>query len=65
MRNNIFSALLFVAAQLNAQTTGQNYVKSETMLDSLGQRRQTTVQYYDGLGGPTQRVTNAPCGKQN
>ena len=59
MRNNIFSALLFVAAQLNAQTTGQNYVKSETMLDSLGQRRQTTVQYYDGLGRPTQSVTNA------
>ncbi len=55
----ILSALLFVAAQLNAQTTGQNYVKSETMLDSLGQRRQTTVQYYDGLGRPTQSVTNA------
>ncbi len=55
----ILSALLFVAAQLNAQTTGQNYVKSETMLDSLGVRRQTTVQYYDGLGRPTQSVTNA------
>ena len=59
MRNNIFSALLFIAAQAAAQTSSQNYVKSETMLDSLGQRRQTTVQYYDGLGRPTQSVTNA------
>ncbi len=59
MRNNIFSALLFIAAQAAAQTSSQNYVKSETMLDSLGVRRQTTVQYYDGLGRPTQSVTNA------
>ena len=59
MRNNIFSALLFIAAQAAAQTSSQNYVKSETMLDSLGQRRQTIVQYYDGLGRPTQSVTNA------
>ena len=44
---------------LFSQTSSQNYVKSETMLDSLGQRRQTTVQYYDGLGRPTQSVTNA------
>ena len=56
---NILSALLFIAAQAAAQTSSQNYVKSETMLDSLGQRRQTTVQYYDGLGRPTQSVTNA------
>ncbi|MBO5612560.1 MAG: hypothetical protein J5918_08195, partial [Prevotella sp.] len=61
MRNkaNILSALLFIAAQAAAQTSSCNYVKSETMLDSLGVRRQTTVQYYDGLGRPTQSVTNA------
>ncbi len=36
------------APRLFAQTTTQNYIVSETMLDSTGSRSMKSVQYYDG-----------------
>lgn len=45
---------LFMAHKTKAQLSNDNYVMSETMLDSNGTSSYKTVQYYDGLGRPTQ-----------
>ena len=55
----LFISLLLSATCL-AQTTTENYVKSETMLDAGGTVSMTSVQYYDGLGYPT--VCLSPTG---
>ena len=36
------------------QTPGKNYVMTETMLNSSGTRKIVAVQYYDGLGRPSE-----------
>ena len=42
----------------SAQDTGRNYVLTSRYLDSLGVRSVTTVQYFDGLGRPSQQCTD-------
>ncbi len=46
------------AASAVAQTTTENYVKSEVFINGSG-GKVTTVQYYDGLGRPTLNATNS------
>ena len=41
-----------------AQTTSENFVKSETFINGNG-GKVTTVQYYDGMGRPTLNATNS------
>ena len=43
---------------LRAQTTTANYVKTETMLSANEAKKQTTVQYYDKKGRPSQLVSD-------
>lgn len=52
------SVIFAPTALLRAQTTMANYVKTETMLSANGTRKQTTVQYYDKKGRPSQLVTD-------
>jgi RHS repeat-associated protein len=55
MKRHIITALLFaVPVLLPAQVPTQNYVKSTQMLD--GGRSLNTIQYYDGLGRPFEKV---------
>lgn len=57
--------LLMVSQILYAQSSGENYITTETFLDSLGTKKVTSVQYYDGLGRPNVLATNglSPNGK--
>lgn len=50
---------------LHSQTMSHNFVKTETMLDSLSLHRTAVVQYYDGLGRPDVLAQNGldPSGK--
>ena len=41
-----------------SQSAGTNYRLTETMLDSLGSHKITTVDYYDGLGRPVLTTTD-------
>ena len=43
-----------VCLPASAQTAGKNYVMTETMLNSSGTRKIVSVQYYDGLGRPSE-----------
>ena len=55
MTKHIISTLLSVTpVLLSAQVSTQNYVKSTQMLD--GGKSLTTIQYYDGLGRPFEKV---------
>lgn len=55
MKRHIISTLLFaVPVLLQSQVPTQNYVKSTQMLD--GGQSQSTIQYYDGLGRPFEKV---------
>ena len=55
MKRHIISTLLFaVPVLLQSQVPTQNYVKSTQMLD--GGQSLSTIQYYDGLGRPFEKV---------
>lgn len=57
--NKTIQLLLFlslVPALCMAQTTTENYVKTEAMLDTAGTSSVKSVQYYNGLGYPTLSV---------
>ena len=41
-----------------SQSAGTNYRLTETMLDSLGSHKITTIDYYDGLGRPVLTTTD-------
>ena len=56
------AVLLFSPAIMLAQSSDQNYVKTETMLDANGSKAQASVQYYNGLGYPTVSVGNTGDG---
>ena len=52
-------AIIFAPpAILRAQTTTANYVKTETMLSADGTKKQTTIQYCDKKGRPSQLVAD-------
>ena len=50
--------LLMVSQISHAQSSNPNYITTETFLDSLGTKKVTSVQYYDGLGRPNVLATN-------
>lgn len=51
--------LIQIALILSLRTAiGQNYVKTETFLDSNGTRKVTSIQYFDGIGRPNLSATN-------
>ncbi len=52
----LLALLTLQAGSLQAQTATQNYVKTETMLDTEGRESLKAVQYYNGLGYPTLSV---------
>ena len=59
-KTTIFATLAMLHISINkvfAQTTTQNYIVSETMLDSTGFRSMKSVQYFDGLGRPNVLAT--------
>ena len=49
--------LLMVSHITHAQTSGRNYIMTETMLDSLGTKIVKSVQYFDGFGRPNVLAT--------
>ena len=53
----ILTMLLMIPSRTYSQSSGQNYIMTETMLDASGKRSIKTVQYYDGLGRPSVLVT--------
>lgn len=56
-RFNIISAILILLClPVTGQTTDKNYVMTETMLNDSGTRKIVCVQYYDGLGRPSERA---------
>ena len=52
MKHTLFSILVCLPLHVLSQSTGQNYVMTERMLDASGESRITSVQYCDGLGRP-------------
>ena len=52
----IMSLLIFLPSVSMAQSTTENYVMTETMLDATGETSVKAVQYYNGLGFPTLSV---------
>ena len=52
----IFTVLLFVPVMMLAQSSTENYIKAETMLNADGNNAMASVQYYNGLGYPTVSV---------
>ncbi len=64
MRKNVYLCsaivimLLMVSQISHAQSSNPNYITTETFLDSLGTKKVTSVQYYDGLGRPNVLATN-------
>lgn len=54
----IFLSLFAVAIHVFGQTPTANYVKTETILSEDGVKTQTTVQYYDKKGRPSQLLRN-------
>ena len=59
----LFGLLLFSPVLALAQSTDQNYVKTETVLNSSGSTMKS-VQYYNGLGYPTVSVSTTGDGGQ-
>ena len=53
----LMAILSFVPALGMAQTTTENYVHTQTMLDGTGKNFIESVQYYNGLGYPTVAVS--------
>ena len=58
MKRNIICLLLCFPLHAIAQSSGQNYVMTETMLDADGSSRISSVQYCDGLGRPNILATD-------
>jgi len=52
MKHTLFSILVCLPLHVLPQSTGQNYVMTESMLDAGGDSKITSVQYCDGLGRP-------------
>ena len=49
--------LLFIASNISAQSfESNNYVTSQTMLDSIGTNAFTSTEFYDGLGRPVEKT---------
>lgn len=65
MKRLFVAILLCFPLHTLAQSTGQNYVMTETMLNNGGNSKVTSVQYCDGLGRPDILVTDGlnPNGK--
>ena len=62
MKQHIFKTVIFLMAAaasvaIHAQTSSQNYVKTETFINGNG-GKVTTVQYFDGLGRPVLTATD-------
>ena len=55
---------LLVSTECPAQTSTENYIATETMLDANGASSIKSVQYYNGLGYPTVSVTTTGGGGQ-
>lgn len=49
--------LLGLSPSLLAQSSRQNYVLTQTLLNASGSNKVTEVQYHDGLGRPEIHVT--------
>ena len=49
--------LLGLPPSLLAQSSRQNYVLTQTLLNASGSNKVTEVQYHDGLGRPETHVT--------
>jgi RHS repeat-associated protein len=58
----LLTALSLVPALCVAQTATENYVMTETMLDSTASTSIKSVQYYNGLGYPTLSVATSGIG---
>ena len=56
---HLLTVLSFVPALCVAQTATENYVMTETMLDSTASTSIKSVQYYNGLGYPTLSVATS------
>lgn len=52
----LFLSLLSVACSLSSQNNNQNYVLTRTMLNESGTQYIDNIQYFDGLGRPSQNV---------
>ena len=55
----LLTILPFVSVQCLAQTLTENFVKTETMLDTTGTTSIKSIQYYNGLGFPTLSVATS------
>ena len=55
MKRLLIFPMLGIASLSVGQSLTENYVKTSTMLDSNGTDSVVSVQYYDGLGRPTQK----------
>ena len=64
MKNKYYLCSILLPILMNmpqttsAQTAGQNYIVTETMLDANGTNKVKSVQYYDGLGRPNVLASN-------
>ena len=63
MKGRLLVTLLALPALCIAQSSTENYVKTETMLDADGSSSMVSVQYYDGLGYPTVQVGHVGGGE--
>ena len=52
----LFLSLLSVVCSLSPQNNNQNYVLTRTMLNASGTQYIDNIQYFDGLGHPSQNV---------
>lgn len=60
----LFFLSLLVSTECLAQTSTENYIATETMLDANGASSIKSVQYYNGLGYPTVSVATTGGGGQ-
>ena len=64
MKNKYYLCSILLPILMNmpqttdAQTAGENYIVTETMLDANGTNKVKSVQYYDGLGRPNVLAAN-------
>lgn len=58
MKRTFICFILGLPLHVIAQSNGQNYVMTETMLDADGSSKVSSVQYCDGLGQPNILATN-------
>ena len=47
---------MVATTELCAQSSSQNYIRTQTMLNSSGNTYLDNIQYYDGLGRPSQHI---------